>query len=78
MEKYSTIQVTLALLVFSFFNILSAQKVALYTEESIYEGIEFAMPKVKTTSFPDYQVSIVDFGAVKGGLVKNTDAFSKA
>lgn len=78
MEKYSTIQVTLALLVFSFFNILSAQKVALFTEESIYEGIEFAMPKVKTTSFPDYQVSIVDFGAVMGGLVKNTDAFSKA
>ncbi|KAA5827990.1 glycoside hydrolase family 28 protein [Algibacter amylolyticus] len=44
----------------------------------IYKGVEFDMPKVKTTSFPNYEVSITDFGAQSGGLVKNTEAFAKA
>lgn len=57
---------------------LVAQKSNVVDESTIYEGIEFNMPKVKTTSFPDYKVSISDFGAVKGGVVKNTDAFAKA
>lgn len=57
---------------------LNAQNAAVLNEVSIYDGIEFEMPKVKTTKFSDYQVNIVDFGAKSGGLVKNTDAFSKA
>lgn len=44
----------------------------------IYEGIEFDMPKVAEPSFPDYSVSITDFGAVGDGLTKNTQAFEKA
>ncbi|WP_187262498.1 glycoside hydrolase family 28 protein [Pontibacter beigongshangensis] len=44
----------------------------------IYEGVEFDMPKVKETSFPDYSVSITDFGAVGDGLTKNTKAFEQA
>ncbi|MFI1772015.1 glycoside hydrolase family 28 protein [Thalassobellus citreus] len=54
------------------------QKVVEINNLDIYEGVEFEMPKVKTTSFPDYTVSIRDFGAKSGGLFKNTDAFSKA
>lgn len=78
MKNRSIIKTRITLLVFVLINSLNAQKAALLNEETIYEGIEFSMPKVKTTSFPNYQVSIVDFGAVNGGLVKNTDAFSKA
>ncbi|MFL1013454.1 glycoside hydrolase family 28 protein [Flavisericum labens] len=47
-------------------------------EQNIYDGVEFNMPKVKTTNFPDYTIKITDFGAVPGGLVKNTEAFAKA
>lgn len=46
--------------------------------EELYEGIEFDMPRVKEPSFPDYSVSITDFGAVGDGLTKNTEAFEKA
>ena len=45
--------------------------------EDVYKGIEFEMPRVKETSFPDYSRSIIDFGAKAGGLEKNTDAFEK-
>jgi len=48
------------------------------TNFDIYDGIEFEMPKVKTTSFPDYEVSISDFGAISGGLFKNSEVFAKA
>ncbi len=44
----------------------------------VYEGVEFDMPRVKETSFPDYSVNISDFGAVGDGLTKNTEAFAKA
>ena len=46
-------------------------------ESSIYDGVEFDMPKVKTTSFPDLTVSILDHGAVGDGVTKNTEAFAK-
>ncbi len=48
------------------------------TMETIYEGIEFEMPRVKETSFPDYSKNIRDFGAESGGMVKNTEAIKKA
>tara|TARA_R110000868_G_scaffold83515_1_gene235659 strand:- start:895 stop:2664 length:1770 start_codon:yes stop_codon:yes gene_type:complete len=57
---------------------LNAQKVEVITEESIYNNIEFSMPKVAATNFPNYEVSITDFGAQSGGVFKNTDAISKA
>ncbi|WP_418499896.1 glycoside hydrolase family 28 protein [Flagellimonas sp.] len=44
----------------------------------MYEGVEFDMPRVKETSFPDYQVSIADFGAVGDGILSNTTAFADA
>lgn len=48
------------------------------TEAWVYEGIEFDMPRVKETSFPNYSVNITDFGAVGNGLTKNTEAFARA
>ncbi|WP_224999002.1 glycoside hydrolase family 28 protein [Cesiribacter sp. SM1] len=48
------------------------------TEAWVYEGVEFNMPRVKETSFPDYTVSITDFGAVGDGITKNTQAIAKA
>lgn len=43
--------------------------------QSMYEGVEFEMPRVKETSFPELEKSIADYGAVGDGLTKNTDAF---
>ena len=57
---------------------LEAQKTAISSENELYAGIEFEMPKVKTTKFPNYTANIKDFGAITGGLVKNTEAFEKA
>ncbi|MFG6685822.1 glycoside hydrolase family 28 protein [Mariniflexile sp. HNIBRBA6329] len=68
-----------ALLVLSISASINAQNSNIaINETTIYEGVEFNMPKVKTTNFPNYEVSITDFGAINGGLFKNTDAFSKA
>lgn len=58
--------------------LLVGQSTNVINEMEIYEGIEFEMPKVKTTSFPKYTVYINDFGAKSGGLFKNTEAFEKA
>ncbi|WP_370479133.1 glycoside hydrolase family 28 protein [Tamlana flava] len=58
--------------------LLEAQTTNFINENEIYEGIEFEMPKVKTTSFPKYKVNINDFGAKSGGLFINTEAFEKA
>lgn len=77
-KKHSIFRIGLALFAFAFANNSNAQKSVLVNEETIYDGIEFSMPKVKTTSFPNYEVNITDFGAIGNGIVKNTDAFAKA
>ncbi|MGI0107519.1 glycoside hydrolase family 28 protein [Salinimicrobium sp. WS361] len=46
--------------------------------QQMYEGLEFDMPEVKETSFPDYSRSITDFGAQSGGTFKNTEVFKMA
>ena len=43
-----------------------------------FEGLEFDMPAIHLPDIPDYSVSITDFGAVNGGQVLNTKAFSTA
>ena len=45
---------------------------------ALYEGLEFDMPVIKEPVIPDYTVSITDYGAVPGGQVLNTQAFSDA
>lgn len=44
----------------------------------VYEGVEFDMPKVVEPVFPDFSVSITDFGAVADGITLNTQAFADA
>ncbi|WP_186756690.1 glycoside hydrolase family 28 protein [Echinicola salinicaeni] len=56
---------------------VKAQKIA-GIDPSLYEGVEFDMPKVKLPSFPDKTVNIVDFGAKGDGMFKNTAAFRQA
>lgn len=78
MKKHAIFKLGLALFICAFVNNLNAQTSGLVNEETIYDGIEFSMPKVKTTSFPDYEVNITDFGAIADGITKNTEAFAKA
>ncbi len=47
-------------------------------EATLYEGLEFDMPRVQVPTFPNNSVSITDFGAVGDGLAKNTEAFAQA
>lgn len=47
-------------------------------DAAIYEGVPFDMPEVQQPTFPDYTVSIVDFGAVNDGETLNTDAINNA
>lgn len=47
-------------------------------DHDIYKNIEFKMPQVKETNFPNRVVSIEQYGAKSGGIVKNTEAFRKA
>jgi len=47
-------------------------------DADIYADIEFEMPRVIEPDFPDYAVSIVDFGAVGDGQTLNSDAIAKA
>lgn len=77
-KKHAIFKIGLALFTVAFVSNLNAQNSVLVNEETIYDGIEFAMPKVKTTSFPNYEVNITDFGAVANGIIKNTEAFAKA
>ncbi len=47
-------------------------------DESIYNDLPFSMPKVQQVSFPNYSVSIVEFGAKSGGIFLNTEAINNA
>ncbi|WP_373056637.1 glycosyl hydrolase family 28 protein [Zunongwangia sp. H14] len=56
------------------FGILTAQE----NTDWLYEDIEFGMPRIQEPQFSDYEVNILDFGAVGDGLQKNTEVFKKA
>lgn len=47
-------------------------------DTNLYEGIEFAMPRVQEPVIPKNSVSIIDFGAKSGGQNLCTQAFSDA
>ena len=47
-------------------------------DNSIYDNLPFDMPKVVQPSFPNYEESIVAFGAKKGGKALNTKAINDA
>ncbi len=48
------------------------------SDDVLYQGIEFEMPKVKEPVIPSNTVSIVDFGAVGDGQTLCSEAFGKA
>lgn len=56
---------------------LSAQALKSISPE-VYEGIPFKMEAIAMPQFPDYQVSIVDFGAVSSSDGLNTKAINDA
>ena len=58
--------------------VMAVPAFAQISDQEVYEGIEFDMPKVKETSFPDFSKSIAEYGAVGDGLTKNTAAFKSA
>jgi polygalacturonase len=43
-----------------------------------FEGIEFDMPAIQEPDIPDFEVNILDFGAIEGGQVLNSKAFADA
>ena len=47
-------------------------------DENIYKELPFNMPKVEQPSFPDYTVSILQFGAKGDGTTLNTKAINDA
>ena len=47
-------------------------------DETIYKELPFNMPKVEQPSFPDYTVSILQFGAKSDGTTLNTKAINDA
>lgn len=47
-------------------------------DPSIYSSLPFSMEEVQQPSFPDYTVSIVDFGAIADGTTLNTQAINDA
>lgn len=50
----------------------------LTSQQDIYEGVEFDMPRVKEAVFPDFQINITEYGAVGDGLTDNSEAFANA
>ncbi len=56
----------------------SEQAVVNSNTGDLYEGIEFDMPKVIEPVFPDFSVSISDFGAIGDGQTLNTEAIAEA
>ncbi|PZX49416.1 glycoside hydrolase family 28 protein [Algoriphagus chordae] len=63
----------LLLLTFCFSSAFAQQSL-----ESMYDGIEFDMPRVKETSFPDFEKNITEYGAKGDGVFKNSEAFKAA
>ena len=78
MRKFRNITNSSYFLVLFFASVCSGNLATSQEVNDIYEGIEFEMPKVVEPTFPDYSVSITDFGAIGDGQTLNSEAFSKA
>ncbi|MCH7408405.1 glycoside hydrolase family 28 protein [Belliella sp. DSM 111904] len=80
MNKYSRLTFIVFLLIFGCqrAEVSSQGSSSKIDISSIYHDVEFEMPEVKQTSFPDLTVNIIDHGAVSDGVTKNTQAFEKA
>ncbi len=47
-------------------------------DQDVYNNLEFEMPRIPEPDIPNIEVNIKDFGAVNGGQVLNTKAFTDA
>lgn len=56
----------------------SAESSALAEMAAIYQDVPFEMPQVERPVFPDYEVSITEFGAKSDGYTLNTEAINAA
>ena len=77
-KLYNRLRIMKKILTLVMTTLIFSACVAQESEETIYEGVEFEMPKVVIPTFPDYRVSIVDFGAIADGTTKNTQAIAEA
>lgn len=71
----------IAVFALSFIGLISCKKQdnsVVNNSSEFYEGIEFEMKKVQEPNIPNNTVNILDFGAVSGGQVMNTQAFTDA
>ena len=48
------------------------------TDNALYANLPFDMPRVERPSFPDYAVSILQYGAKGDGITLNTKAINEA
>lgn len=69
---------SIALVFVSIFWSCTNNDAKMLVDDTIYEGIEFDMPKVLEPTFANLSVSIVDFGAVGDGQTLNSQAFADA
>lgn len=78
MEAYKKYNAGICILIL-FFAMACSEKLAPgLVENEIYNGIEFEMPRIIEPTFPDYSVSITDFGAVGDGQTLNSRAIAEA
>ena len=47
-------------------------------DKAVYDRLPFEMEEVQLPTFPDYKVSIVEFGAIGNGVALNTKAINDA
>jgi hypothetical protein len=76
MEKLPFIILFTTSILFS--NCIQSQTIEKKPSTDVYQNLEFKMRVVQEPKIPENTVNILDFGAVEGGQVINTDAFAKA
>jgi len=78
LRKRAKIAAILLLVLFTFSGFYSLRSNSKTNADDIYADIEFEIDRIKEPEIPDNVVNILEFGAIEGGSVLNTNAFTKA